>query len=102
MVNLLVFKKTASKPHEGRSGREAYMTYAATVEREQGSMGSKLLWSGDLETQLIGRSDPRFEMAGLLEYGSPRAFLAFATAGRADTKARAAGLAGQWLLACTT
>ena len=33
MVNLLVFKKAASKPHEGRSGREAYVTYAATVER---------------------------------------------------------------------
>lgn len=102
MVNLLVFKKAASKPHEGRSGREAYMTYAATVERIQGSLGSRLLWSGDLEAQLIGGSEPRFEMAGLLEYTSPRAFLGFAFAGRSDGKARSAGLAGQWLLACTT
>jgi len=102
MVNLLVFKKTASKPHEGRSGREAYMRYAATVEHAQGSMGSTLLWSGDLEAQLIGRSEPRFEMAGLLEYASPRAFLTFAASGRSDTRARAAGLEGQWLLACTT
>ena len=102
MVNLLAFKKTASKPHEGRTGREAYMTYAATVEHTQGSMGSKLLWSGDLEAELIGRSEPRLEMVGLLEYASPRAFLAFAISGRSDTQARAAGLAGQWLLACTT
>ena len=102
MVNLLVFKKTASKPHVGRSGRETYMTYAATVEHAQGSMGSKLLWSGDLQAQLTGATEPQFEMAGLLEYASPRAFLAFALSARSDTKARSAGLAGQWLLACTT
>lgn len=102
MLNLLAFKVKASEPHEGRSGREAYMTYAATVEHAQGSMGSKLLWTGDLEAPLDSRSGPPFEMAGLLEYASPRAFLSFATSGRSDTKARAAGLAGQWLLACTT
>ena len=43
MVKLLAFKPNAGKPCEGRSGREAYMTYAATVEQAQGSMGSKLL-----------------------------------------------------------
>ncbi len=102
MVNLLAFKEHASRPHEGRSGRAAYLTYAATVEHAQGSMGSKLLWTGDLGAPLLGGNGPRFEMAGLLEYASPRAFLAFATSGRSDTKARAAGLAGQWLLACTT
>jgi hypothetical protein len=102
MVNLLVFKEHASEPHQGQSGREAYMAYAATVERARGPMGSKLLWTGDLGTPLLGGNGPRFEMAGLLEYASPRAFLAFATSGRSDTKARAAGLAGQWLLACTT
>ena len=102
MVNLLAFKPNAGKPYEGRSGREAYMTYAATVEQAQGPMGSKLLWGGDLTRRSIGPSEPRFEMAGLLEYASPRAFLTFATSGRSNTKARAAGLAGQWLLACTT
>jgi len=102
MVNLLAFKPNAGKPYEGRTGRGAYMAYAATVEQTQGSMGSKWLWGGDLEAPLIGPSEPRFEMAGLLEYASPRAFLTFATSGRSDTKARAAGLEGQWLLACTT
>lgn len=102
MVNLLAFKEHASKPHEGRSGREAYLTYAATVEQTQGPMGSKLLWTGELDAPLLGGNGPRFEMVGLLEYASPRTFLAFATSGRSDTKARAAGLAGQWLLACTT
>jgi hypothetical protein len=102
MVNLLAFKDHASRPHEGRSGRETYMAYAATVEQAQGPMGSKLLWSGDLGVPLLGGNGPRFEMVGLLEYASPRAFLSFATSGRSDTKARAAGLAGQWLLACTT
>jgi hypothetical protein len=102
MVNLLAFKEHASQPHEGQSGREAYMAYAATVERAQGPMGSKLLWTGDLGAPLLGENGPRFEMLGLLEYANPRAFLAFATSGGSDTRARAAGLAGQWLLACTT
>ncbi|MCP4503023.1 MAG: hypothetical protein GY822_24055 [Deltaproteobacteria bacterium] len=102
MVNLLVFKEKATEPHIGLSGREAYLRYAATVEQIQGPEGSKLLWSGDITQQLVGHSEPRFEVGALLEYASPGAFIKFAVGGKSDTKARAAGLEGQWLLACTT
>ena len=101
MVNLLVFKDEATKPYEGMTGREAYQKYVETVEKIQGPMGSKLLWNGDVTEQLVGDSEPRFEVAALLEYESPRAFAKFALTSDADTKARKAGLLGQWLLACT-
>jgi uncharacterized protein (DUF1330 family) len=102
MVNLLVFKDEATKPYEGMTGREAYQKYVETVEKIQGPMGSTLLWNGDVTDQLVGDSEPRFEVAALLKYASPRAFAKFALTSDADTKARKAGLLGQWLLACTT
>ena len=102
MVNFLVFKGKATKPHEGLTGREAYMKYAASAVQAQDGMGSRFLWKGDISAQLVGTSVPRFEVGALLEYASPRTFLKYATTGKADTKARTAGLLGQWLLACTT
>lgn len=102
MVNLVVFKDKATKPHEGLTGREAYMKYAASAVQAQEGMGSKMLWKGNISEQLIGTSEPCFEVGALLEYANPRTFINYATGGKADTKARTAGLLGQWLLACTT
>ena len=68
MVNLLVFKDEATKPYEGITGRAAYQKYVETVVKIQGPMDSKLLWNGNVTDQLVGDSEPRFEVAALLEY----------------------------------
>jgi hypothetical protein len=100
MVNLLAFREHADGDFEGRSGRDAYEQYARSVGAIQGSMGSKLLWSGDVAS--AGDDRPPFEAAALLQYASPRSFLRFVVRGGSDTAARKAGLAGQWLLAAQT
>jgi uncharacterized protein (DUF1330 family) len=102
MVNLLAFKERATGDYAHLSGREAYDIYAESVGKVQGPMGSRLLWAGDIRSQLEGTSDPPFEVAALLQYASPGAFISFATKGESENAARSAGLRGQWLLACTT
>lgn len=100
MVNLLSFRAKATGPRfEGWSGREAYLRYAESVRRVQGPLGSKLLLSGDVEPPPTA---PPFDLVGLLQYASPWSFVRFVMGGGADGEARLAGLAGQWLLACTT
>lgn len=54
MVNLLAFKERATGAYAGRSGREAYQDYARGAALAQRSMGSRLVWSGDL---MPGRSN---------------------------------------------
>jgi len=100
MVNLLTFRERATGDFEGRSGRDAYQQYARSVEAIQGPMGSKLLWSGDVEP--AASEQPDFDVAAVLQYASPRSFLRFATRGGADSAARKAGLEGQWLIAAQT
>lgn len=78
------------------------MKYADSVAQAQAGMGSKMLWKGDITEQFIGTSEPRFEVGALLEYRDPKTFIKYAMEDKADTKAREAGLLGQWLLACTT
>ena len=87
MVNLLAFKPNAGKPYEGRTGREAYMAYAATVEHVQGQIGSSLWWSGDLAEPRIGLDPPPFESVGLL-------------AGTTEERAEAPG--GDWVAGSKT
>ena len=45
---------------------------------------------------------PNFQTIGFLKYASPKAFLRFVTKGESHTKARSAGLEGQWLIVSTT
>jgi uncharacterized protein (DUF1330 family) len=104
MLNLLRFKERASAPDEGASGREAYQRYAAEMRRLVEGRGGRFLWSGEVDSQVIGTGADGFQVAALVEYPSRKAFVEIATSPEvaAIGAHRAAGLEGQWLLATTT
>ena len=102
MINLLSFNERASGEYDHLSGVEAYEEYARSVQKAQAPLGSRLLWSGNVQQKLSKGEAPIFHSIGLLEYASPKAFLEFLTKGGSNTKARSAGLQGQWLIAATT
>jgi uncharacterized protein (DUF1330 family) len=103
MVNMLVFKDMATgEGFEGLTGREAYALYAEGLRDAQAAIGSRLIWAGTVQAQVVGRSDPVFQSMALLEYASPTAFLGFATEPGDNPEARSAGLEGQWLVPSTT
>ena len=103
MVNMLVYKEAAEgEGFEGLSGAEAYGRYASGVTTAQNAIGSRMIWVGAVERQVVGTSDPRFATVALLEYASPSAFLGFARSGGDAPEARSAGLRGQWLVASTS
>ena len=102
MINLLLFKETASGDYAHLSGEEAYKLYVQSVQKAQAPLGSRLLWSGNVQQKMSEGVAPSFHSIGLLEYASPKAFLQFLTRGGSNAKARAAGLQGQWLISSTT
>jgi len=104
MVNLLRFRDQATGDgFEGMTGQEAYGEYVAAISDEQVSIGSRLIWAGDVDAQVVGASDPVFHTAALLEYASVDAFIGYASSIPAEAAAaRSAGLEGQWLVAATT
>ena len=104
MVNLLRFKKTADAPDEGVSGEQAYRRYAEEMIAFVESKGGRVIWSGRVDSQVIGASGEAFHMVGLVEYPSRRVFVEIATDPYVQQIGlhRAAGLEGQWLLATTT
>ncbi len=104
MVNLLRFKPTANSPNEGTSGEEAYRRYAEKMIAFVESKGGRVIWSGRVDSQVIGEGGDGFHMVGLVEYPSRRAFVEIATDPYVQEIGihRASGLDGQWLLAATT
>lgn len=103
MVNALVFKDEATgEGFEGLSGAEAYAIYIEGLTDAQMAIGSRLIWSGAVQAQVVGVSEPVFETIALLEYASPPVFLEFAKEPGDAPEARAAGLLGQWLVASTS
>jgi uncharacterized protein (DUF1330 family) len=104
MVNLLHFHDEAQGDgFEGLSGREAYEQYIAAIADVQQDIGSRVIWEGGVDAQVVGISDPVFDVALLLEYQSVEAFVGFAAEiPSSASAARAAGLEGQWLVAATT
>jgi len=107
MLNLLAFKNRAGdhpdKEAEGSSGAEAYMLYAEKMKKFVESKGARFLWTGKVDSMVIGESDVEFQMVGLVEYPSRKAFIEIATSGHVAEigKDRGRGLEGQWLIACT-
>ena len=67
------------------------------------SGGGRFIWSGRVDSQLIGRSDVRFDVVALVEYPSREAFRKLVSSPEVGEIGahRAAGLEGQWLLATT-
>jgi hypothetical protein len=102
MINMLSFKPQATGDYAHLSGQEAYELYAQSVQEAQAPLGSRLLWSGQVQHKMTVGNAPSFHSIAFLEYASPIAFLQFVTKGGSNTKARSAGLHGQWLIASTT
>lgn len=104
MLNLLRFRERAGTPDEGLSGSEAYRRYALKMRGLVEARGGRFLWSGSLDSQVIGAGAEGFQMAALVEYPSRKAFVEIATSPEVAEIGvhRAAGLEGQWLLAGTT
>ena len=80
MVNLLHFHDEAQgNDFEGLSGREVYEQYIAAIADLQQDIGSRVIWDGGVDAQVVGISDPVFDVALLLEYQNIEAFLGFST-----------------------
>jgi uncharacterized protein (DUF1330 family) len=103
MVNLLCFKAEAGGDNVGLSGLEAYARYGATMREFIETRGARIIWSGRVDSMLIGESDADFQMIALVEYPSRAAFIEIASSPEVAEfgKDRASGLEGQWLIAAT-
>ena len=103
MVNLLSFKDRADGGNEGMTGRESYMRYGENMRKFVESKGGRFIWSGSVDSMVIGESDADFQVVALVEYPSRQAFLEIASSAHAAEigKDRERGLAGQWLIATT-
>ena len=104
MVNLLRFKDKADAPDEGISGEEAYGRYGARMVQWITSQGARVIWSGRVDSLVIGDTEERFHSIALVEYPSRAEFLRIAGDPRVAEFSvhRTAGLDMQWLIATTT
>jgi uncharacterized protein (DUF1330 family) len=103
MVNLLRFKPRADDSEGDLSGEAAYRRYAEKMVPYVESKGGRVLWTGRVDSQVIGGGGDEFHMVALVEYPSRQAFVEIATDPYVQEIGahRAAGLEGQWLLAAT-
>jgi len=103
MLNLLSFKRDADGENVGLSGQDAYLQYASKMTTIVESKGGRLIWSGRVDSFVIGESDTDFQMIALMQYPNRAAFLEIASSVEVQEIAqdRMDGLAGQWLLATT-
>jgi uncharacterized protein (DUF1330 family) len=104
MVNLLRFKRIADAPNGDVPGEDAYRRYAEKMIAFVESKGGRVIWSGRVDSQLIGEGGEGFHMVGLVEYPSRKTFLDIAMDPYVQEIGvhRASGLEGQWLLAATS
>jgi len=104
MVNLLRFKRMADPPNDTVSGEDCYRRYAEKMIAFIESKGARVIWSGRVDSQVIGDGGEVFHMVGLVEYPSRKAFVEIATDPYVQEIGvhRASGLEGQWLLAATS
>jgi uncharacterized protein (DUF1330 family) len=92
MLNLLRFKP---------GGEAAYRRYAAEMRKIVEARGGRFVWSGRVTSQPVGSGGEGFEIVGLVEYPSRKAFVEIATSKEVAAIGvhRVEGLEGQWLLA---
>ena len=104
MVNLLSFKDQADGGNEGMTGAKSYGKYATNMKKFVESKGGRFIWSGRVDSIVIGESDFDFQVIALVEYPSRKAFVEIATSAHVKEigQDRGKGLAGQWLIATTT
>ena len=103
MVNLLSFKDRADGGNEGMTGEESYMRYGQNMRKFVESKGGRFIWSGRVDSMVIGESDVDFQVVALVEYPNRKAFVEIATSAHVAEigQDRKKGLAGQWLIATT-
>lgn len=103
MVNLLSFKQDADGGNEGMSGEESYRRYGGNMRKFVESKGGRFIWTGRVDSMVIGESDADFQIVALVEYPSRKAFLEIASSPHVAEigQDRKKGLAGQWLIATT-
>lgn len=94
MVNLLRFKP---------GGEAAYRRYASEMRKIVEGRGGRFLWTGRVTSQPVGSGGEGFEVIGLVEYPSRKAFVEIATSPEVAKIGvhRSEGLEGQWLIAAT-
>jgi len=94
MLNLLRFKP---------GGEAEYLRYARAMRKIVEGRGGRFLWGGRVTAQVLGSGGEGFEVVGLVEYPSRKAFVEIATSKEVAEIGvhRTAGLEGQWLLATT-
>jgi uncharacterized protein (DUF1330 family) len=103
MLNLLSFKQDADGGNEGMTGQESYARYGGNMRKFVESKGGRFIWSGRVDSMVIGESDADFQVIALVEYPSRKAFLEIASSPHVAEigQDRKKGLAGQWLIATT-
>lgn len=103
MINLLRYKPKADGVDAGASGDDAYRRYATRMREFVESKGGRFIWTGRVDSQVIGEGGEGFHAAGLVEYPSRKAFLEIAGAPHVKEigEHRESGLEMQWLLAST-
>lgn len=103
MVNVLRFKERAEG--EDGSGAEAYGRYGEVARRTVEAVGGRILWSGRVDSLVIGDDEAdRYDMVALVEYPSRKAFADMVA--RSDYQEghqhRESGLEAQLLIATTS
>jgi uncharacterized protein (DUF1330 family) len=104
MLNLLRFKDRADTTHEGDSGQQAYLRYGRAMRKFVESHGGRFIWTGRVDSQVIGEGAGGFHAVALVEYPSRAKFLELAGDPHVTEdigKHREAGLEMQWLVAMT-
>ncbi len=103
MVNLISFKADADGGNEGMTGEESYGLYAAKMKTYVESKGGRFIWTGRVDSMVIGESDFDFQVVALVEYPNRKAFVEIASSPHVAEigQDRTKGLAGQWLIATT-
>jgi len=101
MLNLLRFKERATAPDDGLTGEEAYQRYAREMRKFVESHGGRFIWTGRVDSLVIGDTQERFDVVGLVEYPSRQKFLEVASDPHVTAIGihREAGLEMQWLIA---
>ncbi len=97
MVNLLSFKEQADGGNEGMSGADSYRLYGEKMKKFVESKGGRFIWSGRVDSMVIGESDANFQVIALVEYPSRKAFLEIASSAHVAEigEDRKRGLVGQ-------
>src|SRR5437763_11046523 len=62
MVNLLRFKRMAEHPNDNVSGEDGYRRYAEKMIAFVESKGGRVIWSGKVDSQVIGEGGDVFHM----------------------------------------